>query len=180
MASRVILVAHAPTAGMRELVFDDRSDVVRPEAVVPLAERVMTWTSGPEPACAETSRLLGGEPAVVAELANADLGSWRGRTLADVGDEDPAGLARWLSDPFATPHAGESLAQLVERVGSYCDRRDWPPGGSVTVVTPLVARAMAVHALGAAPQVIFRIDLAPLARVGLSRHGQGWRLQQLG
>jgi broad specificity phosphatase PhoE len=85
-----------------------------------------------------------------------------------------------MSDPHAAPHGGESLAELVARVGACCDERDWPPGRSVAVVAPLVARAMAVHALAATPEVIFRVDLAPLGRVGLSRHGRGWRLQQLG
>jgi broad specificity phosphatase PhoE len=179
VASRLVLYAHGETSGTRELVFDDRSELRHPEAVT-APGRVLSWSCGPEPACAETARLMGGQPAVVPELANVDLGRWRGRTLAQVGEEDPDGLTRWMSDPHAAPHGGESLAELVTRVGSWCDGRDWPPGRHVAVVAPLVARAMAVHALAAAPEVIFRIDLAPLGRVGVSRSGVGWRLQQLG
>ena len=53
------------------------------------------------------------------------------------------------------------------------------PGRSVAVVTPLVARALLVHALGAAPEVIFRIDIAPLGRALISRSQQTWRLTSL-
>ena len=52
-------------------------------------------------------------------------------------------------------------------------------GRSVAVVTPLVARAAAIHALGAPPEVIFHIDIAPLGRVLISRSDQIWRLQAL-
>jgi hypothetical protein len=36
-----------------------------------------------------------------------------------------------------------------------------------------------VHALGAAPEVIFRIDIAPLGRALISRSQQMWRLMSL-
>jgi hypothetical protein len=47
------------------------------------------------------------------------------------------------------------------------------------VVTALVARALLVHALGATPEVIFRIDIAPLGRALISRSRQTWRLTSL-
>jgi hypothetical protein len=47
------------------------------------------------------------------------------------------------------------------------------------VVTPLVARALLVHALGAAPDVIFHIAIGPLGRASLSRSNFAWRLSRL-
>ena len=85
----------------------------------------------------------------------------------------------WLHDAYAAPHGGESLAALINRVGGVLDDHPWPQGRSVVVVTPLVARAAAVHALGAPAEVIFRIDIAPLGRVLISRSDQIWRLQGL-
>jgi broad specificity phosphatase PhoE len=85
----------------------------------------------------------------------------------------------WLHDAYAAPHGGESLAALIDRVGGVLDDHLWPQGRSVVAVTPLVARAAAVHALGAPPEVIFRIDIAPLGRVLISRGDQIWRLQGL-
>ena len=49
----------------------------------------------------------------------------------------------------------------------------------MAVVAPMVARAVAVHALGAPPEVIFRVDVAPLGRCCWSRSGDHWRLQGL-
>lgn len=180
MASRLVLVAHGPTTRTRDLPFGDESPLEHPERVEAESHRVVSWSSGPEPACVATAERLGGAPEVVPELAQLDFAGWRGRTLAEIGAEDPRGLGRWLSDPTAAPHGGESLAELSTRVGAYCDQRDWPPGRSLAVVAPLVARAMVAHALGAGPEVIFGVDLAPLGRIGLSRQGLRWRLQQLG
>jgi broad specificity phosphatase PhoE len=183
MASRLILVAHAATTGTQDLVFGDESDLTHPELVSAEASRVMSWSCGPEPACAQTAAgLVGhsGRADVVTELAGLDVGRWRGRPFGEVVEEDPDGVRRWMTDPSARPHGGESLARLVARVGAYCDGREWPPGRNVAVVTPLVARAMVVHALAVGPEAIFRVDLAPLGRVAVSRHGASWRLQGLG
>ena len=105
------------------------------------------------------------------DLAGCDFGRWTGRTLVDVGVAEPEAVATWLSDPYAAPHGGESLAAMLARVGAYVDGADWPDGRSAAVVTPLVARALVVHALGAPPEVIFRIDVPPLGRASISRSG---------
>ena len=180
MAQRLVLVAHGPTAGTREMVFGDRTELLDPAAVQPTGERVASWGSAPEPACAATARALGGEPVVHDELRGLDTGRWTGRALSEVGEAEPAALGAWLTDPAAAPHGGESLTQLVTRVGDCCDAQPWSDGRNLVVVTPLVARALLVHALGVGAETIFRIDLAPLGRVGLSRSGGPWRLRQLG
>jgi broad specificity phosphatase PhoE len=183
MASRLILVAHGATTGTQDLVFGDESDLTHPELVSADASRVMSWSCGPEPACVETAAGLIGQPGraeVVADLASLDVGRWRGRPFGEVAEEDPDAVRRWMTDPSATPHGGESLARLMARVGAYCDAREWPAGRNLAVVTPLVARAMVVHALAVGPEAIFRVDLAPLGRVALSRQGPSWRLQGLG
>jgi broad specificity phosphatase PhoE len=180
MASRLILVAHGATTGTQDMVFGDESDLVRPELVTAETHRVMSWSCGPEPACVQTAAVLGGRAAVVPELAGVDVGRWRGRSLGEVAAAEPDGLRRWMTDPSAAPHGGESLVQLVARVAAYCDAREWPAGRNVAVVAPLVARAMLVHALDVGPEAIFRVDLAPLGHIALSRRGPGWRLQGLG
>ena len=180
MARRLLVIAYAATAGARDLVFGGGNGEVVGEVPV-LSERVAGWVCGPEPAGAATAARLGGgaEVEVMAELRDCDFGSWSGLTLDDVGTRDPDALARWLADPRARPHGGESLAELVGRVGRAIDKQPWPDGRSVAVVPSLVARAVTVHALGAAPEVIFRVDVAPLGRVLISRSTGGWRLQGL-
>jgi broad specificity phosphatase PhoE len=180
VAVRLVLVAAAETTGTRQLVFGDRSDLARPDEVTAEPHRTAAWGCGPEPACRQTAARLGGAAEVIDGLADLDVGRWAGRGLAQVGAEDPEDLGRWLSDANAAPHGGESLAELAARVGACCDAREWLPGRNLVVVAPLVARALVAHALEVGPQAIFRVDLAPLGRVVLSRQGTRWRLQQLG
>jgi broad specificity phosphatase PhoE len=178
MAQRLLLVAHAPTAQTLALMFGsagepDTEDVRR------LNGRVASWFSGPEQACQATARCFGGEAEPLRQLRGCDFAVWTGRTLADIALHDAPALDSWLHDPYAAPHGGESLADLINRVGQALDDHPWPQGRSVIVVTPLVARAAAVHALRAQPDTIFRIDLAPLGRLLISRSDQIWRLQGL-
>jgi broad specificity phosphatase PhoE len=179
MAQRLLVVAHAPTSTTKASVFGDPGDLLRWEEFRRLSERIASWVSGPEKVCQATALRLGGSAAVIHDLRECDFAAWRGKTLAEVASQDPSGLDAWLHDPHDAPHGGESLAVLINRVGRVLDDQQWPDGRSVAVVTPLVARALLVHALGAAPEVIFRIDIAPLGRALISRSQQIWRLTSL-
>jgi broad specificity phosphatase PhoE len=179
MAQRLLLIAYPPTVGARELIFGGGDGEIVGE-VPALAGRVARWVCGPEPVGRETAARLGAaDLGVLTELRDCDFGSWSGLTLDEVGVLDPVALAGWLADPQARPHGGESLAELVSRVGRVIDRQPWPDGRSVAVVPPLVARAALVHALAVPPEAIFRVDMAPLGRMTVSRAGGGWRLQGL-
>jgi broad specificity phosphatase PhoE len=179
MAERLLAVAYAPTAETHTPMFGGWSGPVVGDVPV-LDGRVASWVRGPEPVAAETAERLGGSDAeVLAELADADFGAWAELALDEVGEREPQALRVWLLDPWVSPHGGESLADLIWRVGQAIDQHPWPEGRSVAVVAPLVARALAVHALGAPPEVIFRVDVAPLGRVLLSRSGDHWRLHGL-
>ena len=179
MAQRLLVVAHAPTSTTKALVFGDPGELVRWEEFRRLSGRIACWVSGPEKVCQATAARLGGTAEAIHELRECDFGTWSGNALAAVASEDPSGLDAWLHDPRAAPHGGESLAVLINRVGRVLDSQQWPDGRSIAVVTPLVARALLVDALGAAPEVIFRIDIAPLGRALISRSQQTWRLTSL-
>ena len=179
MAERLLAVAFPPTTATRSAMFGGWSGPVTADVPV-LDGRVASWVRGPEPVAAGTAERLGGPDAeVLFELADADFGAWAELSLDEVGEREPQALRLWLIDPWVSPHGGESLADLIWRVGQAIDQHPWPEGRSVAVVAPLVARALAVHALGAPPEVIFRVDVAPLGRVLLSRSGDHWRLQGL-
>lgn len=188
---RLMLLAHGETEQTRELVFGDESDLVEAPHLSPDARCRMpvTWWSAPEPACRQTAGLFGARLAgVIDQLVGPDAGRWRGCSVAQVAADDPSGLEQWLADPWATPHDGESLAGLVERVGRVLDgagaadaswSTSWPEAGATLVVAPLVARAAVVHALGAGPASIFNVDVAPSGSVRLARHAGRWRLSGL-
>ena len=178
MAQRLLVVAHAPTSATRALVFGKSGELPSGE-IRRLSGRTACWVRGPEGACEATATRLGGTAEAVRDLHECDFGTWSGRALADVASQDQAGLDAWLRDPYAAPHGGESLVELISRVGGVLDDHRWPDGRSVVVVTALVARALLVHALGAAPELIFRIDIAPLGRALISRSQQTWRLTSL-
>jgi broad specificity phosphatase PhoE len=179
VAVRLAVVAHGPTRSTSKAAFGGFDRLARPNAVRPIRGRVACWVSAPEPACVSTASRLGGDPQVLDDLRGCDFGSWTGRTLSEIAAAEPVGMADWLDDPAATPHGGESLLQLIGRVGSVVDEYAWPNGLSVAVVGPLVARAIAVHALSVPAESIFRVDVGPLGRVLLSKGTVGWRLQAL-
>lgn len=179
MAQRLLVVAHAPTSTTKASLFGDPGELVRWEEFRRLSGRIASWVSGPEEVCQATALRLGGTAEAIHDLRECDFGAWTGKALADVASQDPSGFDTWLRDPHAAPHGGESLAVLINRVGRVLDEQQWPDGRSVAVVTPLVARALLVHALGAAPEVIFRIDIAPLGRALISRSQHMWRLTSL-
>jgi broad specificity phosphatase PhoE len=177
VAQRLAVIAHGPTAWLGNLVFGDSGPLVDARAISPVTARVAWWRHGPEAACAETAARLGGPGDAMPRLGSCDFGSWTGRSLADVGAEDPEAIRNWLADPHAKPHGGESLSELITRVGAAIDQTDWPDGQSMVVVSPLVASAIAVYALKGPPEMILRIDVSPLGRVRLSRSTGSWRLR---
>lgn len=178
-ASRLLVLAHGATAGASALVFDDRGPLLRPPDPGTAPRSAAAWRRGPEPACAETLTAWGVDGEVLQGLAGPDLGTWAGRPLAAVAAADPVGLQAWLDDVDARPHGGESLAALVARVSTTLRAHRWPPGLSVLVVPPLVARAVAVAALGAPADLLPALDVGFDARLLLSRSGSRWRLQEL-
>jgi broad specificity phosphatase PhoE len=178
MAQRLLVVAHAATPATSALVFGEPGELLGGE-IRQLSGRVGCWVSGPEAACMATAAGLGGTAEPIPDLRGCDFGAWTGSALVDVASCDPTGLDAWLRDPHAAPHGGESLAELITRVGHVLDDHQWPDDRSVAVVTSLVARALLVHALGAPPEVIFRVDIGPLGRALISRSDHAWRLKQL-
>jgi broad specificity phosphatase PhoE len=178
MAQRLLIVAHGATPATHALVFGDPGELL-PGEIRRLSRRTASWVRGPEEACETTAVRLGGNAEPIQELRECDFGAWSGKALVDIASDDPCGLDAWLHDPQAAPHGGESLLELINRVGRLLDDHPWPDGRSVLVVTPLVARALLVHALGAGPEVIFHIDIAPLSRALISRSQQIWRLTRL-
>ncbi|WP_344316213.1 histidine phosphatase family protein [Streptomyces javensis] len=189
---RITLVAPAVNAALRQVRFDDAppdAAGVRPAGAAAAAQphHDMAFTA-PSERCRGTAAALGLDAAVTPELRDLDVGRWRGRSLDEVGQEAPEEVAGWLSDPAAAPHGGETLLELVERIGAWLDARREDPAPAaprapardarlLAVVEPAVVRAALVHALGLPAPTFWRLDVAPLTATELSGRAGRWNLR---
>lgn len=178
----VLFVRQATSAGMREARFPadepaDPSGLAKARALAGTLPDGPAWTS-PARAARETAAALGLAGArPVAVLAEADHGRWAGRRYAEVAAEEPDELSRWLVDPWAVPHGGETRAALAARVTGWLATS---PHG-VVVCDAGVIRAAVALVLGIDVTAGDRVDLAPLSTTELSTTepstaGETWRV----
>ncbi|NEB85748.1 histidine phosphatase family protein, partial [Streptomyces anulatus] len=102
-----------------------------------------------------------------------------GRRLDDVAAAEPARMSAWLGDPSAAPHGGESLRDLVGRIGGWLDSLGGPdaPGTAVLAVAEAaVVRAAVVHGLRLPAEAFWRLDVAPLTLTELSGRSGRWNV----
>ena len=131
----------------------------------------------PEMRTRQTADRLGLRAETEPLLADLNCGAWRGSVLNGVG---PAELTLWLTDPTQAPHGGESLTDLIARVGGWLDSLSDRRGRIVAVTHPGVIRAAIVIALSASPKSFWRIDIPPVCRTVLHLRGQAWTLRSTG
>ncbi len=176
---RLALVTHAPTAATRSASFpadDDLDDhgLRKARAAAPpgAAARCLASPAVAARRTAEAMELTAqAEPA----LRDIDYGRWSGRTLDAVAAEDSEGVARWMADPAAAPHGGESLDALMRRVAAWADA--CVAGRTLVITHVSVVRAAVVHLLDAPPRAFWRLDVAPLSVTRLHRSGGRWTLR---
>lgn len=184
--SRLTLICHAATAATRAGRFAADEPLltgVRPQAQI---RRLAAHLSVPHcvvhaplRAARETAQALGFGIGVEAPaLRGADAGQWRGLAIETLAQQAPEALARWLTQPEAAPPGGESLLDLLARLGAWLDA--WErPGLTLAVVPPDVMRGLLVNALTAPPTSFWRLDVTPLSFSDLRRGPQGWRLRAM-
>ena len=113
-------------------------------------------------------------------LRECDYGAWTGCAFAEVLARDPDGISAWLHDPAATPHGGESLQSLMQRVAHWLDAEKAADRTAIVIAHASIIRAAIVHALQAPPQSFWRIDIAPLSVTRLSGAQGRWNLASAG
>ena len=181
---RIALLCHASTSAVRTASFPadeplDRLGRIRAERWAGATGRADDVRCAPSQRCLQTVDALGLVATTDPALTGCDHGTWTGRTLDEVTAGDPGGLTSWLSDPQFRGHGGESLADLIARVGAWLDRRADPPHTVLAVCDAAVIRAAVVHALQAAPTSIWRIDVPPLSTTLLVGEPGRWSLREL-
>jgi broad specificity phosphatase PhoE len=124
----------------------------------------------------QTAEALQLDAISLAALCDCDYGAWKGQTFDEVLTREPKAMEAWLRDPAATPHGGESLLGLMERVAQWLDAEKAMDGQAIVVTHATIIRAMIIHAIKAAPDSFWRIDIAPLSITRLSGRDGRWNL----
>lgn len=181
MTTRLSLISHAATQALRRAAFPldeplDPQEISKISALGWKAPKTQKFLSAPERRAQQTAQALGLASAITPELRDCDYGVWRGRELIEIQTQDPEGVATWLADPAASPHRGESIANLIGRVGTWLDQQR-EDGHTIAVTHPAVIRSAVVHILNAPFQSFWRIDVAPLSLTDLRFNGKVWTLR---
>ncbi len=185
MPNRITLVCHATTRALRAATFggDDGLDEVgrsKAERLEGSLGRVdHCWTS-PALRARETATALGLEPTTDERLRDCDFGRWTGLQFNQVLLKEPRKLVSWIRNPSSAPHGGESIPQVMSRVGAWMGERMKDKGHTVAVTHAAVIRAAIVHVIEAQPQSFWRIDVVPLSKTDLRTNGRRWVLRATG
>jgi broad specificity phosphatase PhoE len=185
MTSRLVLICHASTDAVRKVAFPadepldahGRADAGALAGRLPHADRC--WTS-PEQRARQTAEALKLDAIALSVLRDCDYGDWRGFSFDEVSARDPQAISRWLRDPAATPHGGESLLRLMRRVAEWLDGENAMNRRAIVVTHAAIIRAAIIHAIDATPQSFWRIDIAPLSMTRLSGTNGRWNLVSAG
>jgi broad specificity phosphatase PhoE len=177
---RVSLLAHGVTVAVRRAAFPADEPLDDPSAVAGVdLPRVDEVRCAASVRCRATAEALGLEAVDDPAPAGCDYGSWTGHSLDEVAAGEPAGLQQWLTDPRSTPHGGESLHDACARIGQWLDELPDLRLGLLAIVDPAVVQAAIVHAMGAPPTAIWRLDVAPLTTALLVGRPGRWNLRAL-
>jgi broad specificity phosphatase PhoE len=181
MATHFTFLTSAATAGMRAGTFPDNApideaDKVKAAAAASSLDKADRIWRSPLLRAAQTAEALGLAASSDPLLRECDYGRWSGRRLADIQKQDPEGLAAWITDPTSSPHGGESIADLIERVASWIEAHHRDARHTVIITHSGVVRAAIIHVIGAPPTSFSRIDIAPLTRTVFSAYDGKWRL----
>jgi broad specificity phosphatase PhoE len=160
---------------------DEPLDAAGRAAATALAGRLGRGEAMSSPAlrARQTAAAAALQAEVVPLIGECDFGSWAGRTLAQVHEQDAQGAGDWMTDPEARPHGGESLSALLARVGGWLDAQAAREGRAIAVTHAGVVKAAVVHALDAPAAAFWRVDVTPLAVTELHAHDGRWTVARV-
>ena len=183
-SSRLILIAHAETDATRRGAFPDgeslnqRGQRAARDQWSAMPKRDLALMS-PAPAARETASAIGLQATADPDLGELDVGSWRGRALAEIGAATPEALAAWIGDPAYAGHGGESIEALIARTGDWLAARREVRGTTIAVSHAAVLRAALVATMDAPASAFWVVDVGPLTMITLTSDTRRWALRDL-
>lgn len=148
-------------------------------AGLPAVGAVDAIVSSPLARCRQTAGVvaecLGLTVELAQDLRETAFGAWEGLTFAEVRERYPAQLAAWFADPTAAPPGGESFAEVTTRVAAARDALLAAHRGRTVLVVSHVTpvKTLLRLALGAPPEALFRMDLAPASLSAVAYYADG-------
>jgi broad specificity phosphatase PhoE len=185
MTPRITLICHSTTRDLRSATFggDDGLDEVGLRKAQALAGALgpvdKVWMS-PSLRTRQTADALGLSGEIDERLRDCDYGRWTGLKFQQLLLKEPRKLVSWVKNPSGAPHGGESIPQVMQRVGSWIDERVRDKGHTVAVTHAVVIRAAIVHVIEAGLPSFWKIDVLPLSATDLRTNGRRWVLRSLG
>jgi broad specificity phosphatase PhoE len=185
MTTRLTLICHASTSALRAAVFPadeplDEAGKARAEAAAGNLRRPDRAWASPERRTTQTADALRLAAVVEPTLRDCDYGRWSGLRFADLQAREPDALVAWMAQPATAPHGGESILDLLQRVGRWLDERSCEKGHEIVVTHAAVIRAAIIVAIGAAATSFWRIDVVPLSSTDLRGNSGRWTLRSAG
>jgi broad specificity phosphatase PhoE len=144
-----------------------------------IGEADSVWCS-PALSAWQTAEALGLAAEADPRLADLDVGRWAGKGPEELMQAEPQALATWITDPAAAPHGGESVVDLVRRIGGWLDEQGRHTGRGIVITHAACICAAVIHCLKVTPEAFWRIDIAPLSFTSLSARDGQWRLRAAG
>ncbi|MFE4460382.1 histidine phosphatase family protein [Nocardia tengchongensis] len=178
--TRLTLVTHAITDAVQGARFP------ADEPLNPLGSRSVEKAGGlpgpapetvlhaPEVRAEQTCRALGFTGVPESALRDLDHGGWAGKSMDELAPEQ---LMGWLTDPAYRDHGGESITDLLDRVGDWLHALAGSGDRIVAVTHPAIVRAAVLRTLNAPPQSFWRIDIPPLSATTLHHRAPAWTLR---
>ncbi|MEF9908206.1 histidine phosphatase family protein [Streptomyces sp. P9-A2] len=172
----ICLTLLCATAGddTSEAIFDDDAPNERGPseagATGTALPRYSVAVRAPSTRCARTAHALALKTTLEPALRGFDYGKWHGRTAAEVAATDPYGFSAWLTDPDATPHGGESVRQLCQRITHWLNSLPPDMDRALAITEPAVTRAVLVHALSAPVKAFWHLKVPLLSTVSVTSY----------
>ncbi len=170
----LMLLRHGQTPLSLERRFAGRGDIPLTDEghqqAAAAARRLASWevdavVSSPLRRCRDTAayaaELLGLPIEIEERFVETDFGDWEAMTFSEARECDPEGVDHWISDPWTGPPAGESFAEVADRVGEAREAllREYR-GRTVLVVTHVTPIKVLVQQAMLAPlSALYRMYL---------------------